>query len=161
MKNIKKDILIYTDGGVQHNGKPYCFGACAYLILINGDFLDQNVQCLYNTTNNRAELQSIINSLTFLKERHLTNDIITIHSDSQYCIKGCSLWMYSWQKNRFMRDGELIPNSDLWMEIFDLVKSFKNLNFKWVKGHSVDEWNNYVNDLCTERQEKMIEGVLL
>lgn len=152
---MSKIIEVFSDGGVQNNGKIDCYGACAYLILLDGLYLNEYTECIYNTTNNRAELQGILNALHYLKDNRLNTNTITLHCDSQYCINGCTDWMYSWVKKKFMRDGLNIPNADLWQEMYRLVSNFSNLKFNWVKGHDDNEWNNYVNDLCTAKQELM------
>lgn len=155
MSKTQKEITIFVDGGVQNNGQRDCYGACAYLILMDGLYLNENTECIYDTTNNRAEMQAILNALYYIKDNRLHTHNITIHSDSQYCVNGCTAWMYSWVKKKFMRDGFNIPNSDLWQEMYRLVSNFPNLKFNWVKGHEDNEWNNYVNDLCSLRQEVM------
>lgn len=146
-------IIIYTDGGVQNNGKKDCYGACAYVILKDGLHLNENVEYLFNTTNNRAEIQGILNALHYLKDNRLHNNKIIVHSDSQYCVKGCVEWIYNWHHKKYLRDGKNIPNADLWRDMHELIINFNNLTFKWVKGHEDNEMNNYVNDLCTAKQD--------
>lgn len=149
------NIVIHTDGGVQNNGKRDCYGACAYVILKDELHLNENVECLFNTTNNRAEMQAILNSLHYLKDNRLHTHTVTLYSDSQYCIKGCNNWIHSWVKKKFMKNGAYIPNADLWREMYQLIINFDNLTFKWVKGHDGNEMNDYINDLCTAKQEQM------
>ena len=48
-----------------------------------------------------------------------------------------------------------MPNADLWRSMYELIINFDNLSFRWVKGHDDNEMNNYVNDLCTAKQEIM------
>ena len=87
-------IVIHTDGGVQNNGKKDCYGACAYVILKDGLHLNEDVECLFNTTNNRAEIQAILNALNYLKDNRLHKNNIIVYSDSQYCTNGCTEWIY-------------------------------------------------------------------
>ena len=151
-----KEIIIYTDGGCQNNGKKDCYGSCAYLILINGQHLQEKVISLYETSNNRAEMQAIINSLNYLLDHSLTEHYITLYSDSEYCVKGINEWSkkwksFNWRKTKNAKDR--ILNYDLWRELDELVSNFSDIQFNWVKGHEDNEWNNYVNDLCTAKQE--------
>ncbi len=155
---MQKNILIYTDGGVQNNGHLHCFGASAFLIYVDGFYNTENVVGLYDTTNNRAELQAIINSLTYLKENDFCNSNIVLFSDSQYCVKGCTIWMDDWKKKNFIRKGKPMLNVDLWKELLELKNMFSNLQIKWIKAHSDNEFNNYVDYLCTTQQNKMINN---
>ncbi len=153
-----KNILIFTDGGCQNNGKPGCYGASAYLIHIDGQHHSENVQEIIGTTNNRAELQAIINGLQEITSNSLDkNNKITIKSDSEYCIKGMREWMHSWKRTGWRKKDshEMIANYDLWETLYDLVTSIEVIDFQWVKGHDNNEYNNYVNDLCTAKQEQM------
>jgi len=89
------------------------------------------------------ELTAIIQAIIYVKSSYPDEDI-EIFSDSQYCVKGFMEWMYGWQKKGWTKKGELL-NEDLWRVLFSLRKDVK---LTWVKGHSDNEMNNFVDSLC-------------
>lgn len=158
-----KHIEIYTDGGSINNGKPDCYGACAYLVLIDGVYLKENSVAIYNTTNNRNELRGFIESLSYILDNNLDKNRITLYSDSEYCVKGINEWSkkwktFGWKRTKNAKDRVL--NYDLWRELDDLVNRFDNLDIQWVRGHEDNEWNNFVDDLCTAKQEVMKNNLI-
>lgn len=150
-----KNIQIYTDGGVRNNGKPDCYGASSYIILLDKRYLSEHSEAVYNTTSNRTELTAIKNALIFIIDNNLYNENVRLISDSQYCVKGCTTWVQSWKTAKFKRDGEDIPNADLWKDLYDIMGTFKHLSFQWVKGHNGNEYNEYVDQLCTDKIEEI------
>ena len=145
-------IKIYTYGGVTGNGKLDSKGANAFLVF-NKESRYESVEFCKSTTNNREELKAIINSLLYILPIKEENSPITLHSDSQYCVKGITDWMHSWKKKNWMRGVKPILNKDLWTTVYNLYSSFPKLEIKWVKGHSGDKWNDYVDNLCTTKIE--------
>ena len=55
-------------------------------------------------------------------------------------------------KNKW-KNGE-VKNIDLWKEMYALTEKI-NVKFQWVKGHEDNEYNNYVDDLCSSVYEKI------
>jgi ribonuclease HI len=105
-------------------------------------------------TNNRMELQSIISGLQSIKLRWPSPyPKIAVISDSKYCIKGASIWMYGWEKRgwkkkeRVEKESPLL-NVDLWKEMFNLCKIL-NPFFFWVKGHNGNKYNEICDLLST------------
>ena len=118
---------IYTDGSCLKNpGK----GGWAFAIFKNNKLLQLGSGANSNTTNNRMELTAIIKALEFTKFKN-----IEIYSDSQLCIN-CA--QNIWKKK---------ANLDLWKE-FENYSKTKNINFHWVKGHSGNKYNDFVDKLA-------------
>lgn len=133
-------LKVYTDGACRPNpGK----GGWAYVILPKNEGLiikeDQGFQ--YKTTNNRMEMFAVYAGLKAALE-HSGN--VRVYSDSQYTIKGCSVWRGGWEKSGFKK-GKL-KNIDLWRKIYEIVDQFNSVKFTFVKGHSGDFWNDYVDE---------------
>lgn len=126
-------MVIYTDGACSGNPGN---GAWGFLI-VRGESAIIKAQKELNTTNNRMELQAIIEAV-----RHAVKhvDEVTIYSDSKYCIDCYNRWKGNWQIRR-MEMGT--KNVDLW----DVMFSFENIkiNFKHVKGHSGDKYNTIID----------------
>ena len=154
------DVVIYTDGSCSINNKTKnCLGGFAYLIIANGVYLFSS-GC-ENTTNNRMELKAVIESLrfclnnSFFKKCSIEN--VVIYTDSKYV---CSNYdsLESWVNNNWKgsknRD---IANKDLWMELCEIIPEFHNLKFKWVKGHSNNQFNKIVDRLAKNATKLMKE----
>jgi ribonuclease HI len=107
-----------------------------------------------NTTNNQMELTAAINALEFIKE----NDEVTLFTDSSYVKNGITSWIVNWKKNNWKNSQKKeIKNKDLWIKL-DFLNSNRNIIWKWVKAHDVNEHNNRVDLLAREAAEKLIKS---
>jgi len=84
------------------------------------------------TTNNRMELQAVIEGLSALKRRSR----VKVYTDSQYVQKGISEWIHDW-KRRGWRTAAKAPvkNADLW-RVLDEVAGGHEVEWHWVRGHA-------------------------
>lgn len=74
---------------------------------------------------------------------------LAIHSDSTYVVN-CfrDRWWVKWRRNGWKNSKrEPVANSDLWMPLVDLVEG-ADVTFTWVKGHSGDPMNDFVDQLA-------------
>jgi len=158
----KTNIEIYTDGSctgkwIKSNTTGMSYGSYAFVILEEGKELFSYSRFEKNTTNNRMEILGVLDSLNYLKENEV-DERVTIYSDSKYVLNSCKEWIYKWERNDWIKsDGmggkEEVKNKDLWVELFPLLNHF-DINFIWVKGHNGNEWNEYVDNLCTQEINK-------
>jgi len=120
-------LIIYTDGSCFPNPGNGGWGFIALLekveISINGG--------AENTTNNIMELMAVIEALKMFKQQ---KDFV-IYSDSKYVIN-CAIG--KWQRKK---------NTELWKE-YDIVSRGKKIDFKWVKGHDGNMYNELVDKLA-------------
>ena len=123
---------IYTDGACIGNPGP---GGCGVVILNENDnkFLSGGEK---NTTNNRMEIMAVIEGL-----KNVESTDLTVYSDSTYVINTITK---GWKKNK---------NQDLW-EILEKLVSEKNVKWKWVKGHSGNEFNEKADQLAYGEAKK-------
>lgn len=134
-------MIYYTDGGCEPNPGQGAWAWCIDKQTYESGFEKQ-------TTNNRMELMGIIKAIEhFCKEGY--SGIATIHTDSQYCCKGFSSWMYGWQQSGWKRGKhkEPVKNQDLW-EI--LWENRNKAQLIWVKGHAGIELNEFADELCNK-----------
>jgi ribonuclease HI len=93
-------------------------------------------------------MTGIIKALEFLLELNDTvkNADITVISDSQYCTKGISEWIFSWKAKAWQN----VKNKELWKYFDKLVykSGFSNIQFEWVRGHTGVEENERCDLLC-------------
>jgi ribonuclease HI len=137
----------YTDGACSGNPGP---GGFAYLIQVapeaEWDGRKMGWGSEPKTTNNRMELRAAIACLQHLG----ADDRGTIHSDSQYVVKGLNEWRAGWEKKGKLRDGADTPNLELWQKLFAIRDQRPNVRFAWVKGHADSEANNEVDRLAVK-----------
>ena len=134
---------IYTDGACSGNPGPGGWGAVIFDEKNNQKNISGQVS---NTTNNRMELLAAIMALKKIK----SNSDIEIYTDSTYVKNGISEWIIRWEKNGWKNANKKpIKNKDLWLKLNDLCKK-NNVSWRWVKGHSTNEYNNLADKLASE-----------
>ena len=134
---------IYTDGACSGNPGPGGWGA----VIIDQDDKQKNISgSEKNTTNNRMELLAAIMSLKKIK----TNSEVVIFTDSTYVKNGITEWMKNWKKSGWKNSSKKpVKNKDLWEKLDKLCDS-NRVSWKWVKGHSTNEFNNLADELATK-----------
>ena len=134
---------IYTDGACSGNPGPGGWGA----VILDQDSKQKNISgSEKNTTNNRMELLAAIMSLKKIK----TNSEVVIFTDSTYVKNGITEWMKNWKKNGWKNSSKKpVKNKDLW-EKLDKLCDANSVSWKWVKGHSTNEFNNLADELATK-----------
>ena len=134
---------IYTDGACSGNPGPGGWGA----VILDQDDKQKNISgSEKNTTNNRMELLAAIMSLKKIK----TNSEVVIFTDSTYVKNGITEWMKNWKKNGWINSSKKpIKNKDLWEKLDKLCEA-NSVSWKWVKGHSTNEFNNLADELATK-----------
>lgn len=144
-------IQAWTDGGCR--GNPG-IGAWAFVIVDteSGKALQRAAGEL-NTTNNRMEMLAAIETLRSLQQPSK----ILIHSDSRYLIDCCSTWMKGWKRNGWKRKGGELKNVDL-LKILDELLVKHQVSWQWVKGHSGDVGNDYVDGNLNTVMDHIAKG---
>ena len=142
------NYIIYTDGACL--GNPGKGGWAAIIIEPTGE--REIVGCEKSTTNNRMELKAVIEALKEIE----VNSQISLFSDSKYVIDGITKWIKNWKINDWKTTNKKeIKNLDLWMDLDKLTSKLK-ITWKWVKGHSTNEYNNRVDRLARNEAEKIV-----
>jgi len=133
---------IYTDGACSGNPGPGGWGA----VIFDQDKKQKNISGnAKNTTNNRMELMAPIMALKKIKSK----SEVTIFTDSTYVKNGITEWIKKWKKNGWKSANKKpVKNKDLWIKLNDLCKKYK-IDWKWIKGHSNNEYNDLADDLAT------------
>jgi len=134
---------IYTDGACSGNPGPGGWGA----VIFDQDNKQKNISgSEKNTTNNRMELLAAIMSLKKIKN----NSEVVIFTDSTYVKNGITEWMKNWKKNGWKNSSKKpVKNKDLWEKLDKLCEA-NSVSWKWVKGHSTNEFNNLADELATK-----------
>ena len=134
---MRKKITIYTDGACS--GNPGKGGWAAVIIEDKNEKTISGSEPL--TTNNRMELSAVINAL-----KEVGSAELDIYTDSKYVKNGIESWIKNWKMNGWMTAAKQpVKNKDLWLEL-DILVSKKEIEWKWVKGHSNDHYNTIVDE---------------
>lgn len=144
-----KKIKIYTDGACSGNPGPGGWGA----ILIFEENYKEISGCEKETTNNKMELQAVIEALKLVKYPCE----IEIYSDSAYVVNAFKQkWIDNWIKNNWKTsDKKEVKNVDRWTELLELLEQHKYTFIK-VKGHSDNKYNNRCDELATSQIKNIL-----
>ncbi|AEC01956.1 ribonuclease HI [Parasphaerochaeta coccoides] len=145
------DLTIYTDGGCSGNPGP---GGWAYLILKNGSLIAEGSGGEDLTTNNRMELNAVIESLRCAKT--LSPSSITVRTDSQYVKNGITTWILAWKRNGWRTASrDPVKNKEYWLTLDELAAGLP-LTWHWVKGHAGIEHNERCDAMVRTEMDKIL-----
>jgi ribonuclease HI len=144
------NVDIYTDGACRGNPGPGGWG----VILRLGERERELWGGERQTTNNRMELTAAIRGLEALKRPVAA----TVHTDSQYVLKGISEWIHGWKRNGWKTaDRKPVKNADLW-QILDALAARHALKWVWVKGHAGHPENERADGLANRGIDELDKG---
>lgn len=131
-------IEIYADGAYSSSRN---LGGWAFVVLENNEKLHSAFYPVPNTTNNRMEIQAVIQACLWAKENGVSE--FTIYSDSMYVIGTMTL---NWKRKK---------NLDLW-EIMDNITKNLIIHWKHVKGHNGNKYNELCDALAVTASQVII-----
>ena len=138
-------IKIYTDGSCLNNPGN---GGWAAIINYDGEIIKISGS-EKNTTNNKMELMAPINALKKIDK----GKKVEIYTDSKYVKLGITEWIHKWIKNNWQTSkNENVKNKELWVELYELSKSFK-ISWIWVKAHAGNTLNEEVDLIAKKAAE--------
>ncbi len=131
-------IEIFTDGACSGNPGPGGWG----VLIIDGDDERELFGGESATTNNRMEMQAVIEALK------ATTGPITLYTDSQYVKNGITDWINGWKRNGWKTSARKpVKNKDLWIAIDELAAT-RQIDWRWVKGHAGHDGNERADELA-------------
>jgi len=138
---VNKDTVeIWTDGACKGNPGPGGWGA----LLRYGKNEKKIYGGVQDTTNNRMEIQAVIEALQALKRPCR----VIIHTDSQYVKKAMTEWLCAWKARGWKTASKKpVKNADLWQQLEHLTQTHE-VSWRWVKGHAGDEGNEIADELA-------------
>ena len=148
MAQVRKKVVIYTDGACSGNPGPGGWGA----VLLHGENRLELSDGEKLTTNNRMEL---IGPITALKALKFPCDV-QLYSDSAYlCNAFNEHWIDRWQRNNWKTSSnKSVENQDLWLELLKLCCAHE-VSFHKVKGHADNCFNNRCDELARAAVSKL------
>jgi ribonuclease HI len=144
------EVQIYTDGACKGNPGPGGWGAW----LKSGTTEKELFGGELNTTNNRMELQAVIEGLRALKRPCK----VVLYLDSQYVRMGITEWIRGWKAKGWRTSTKQpVKNVELWQELDKLVaEGGHQIEWRWVKGHSGDVGNERADMLANKGVERAL-----
>ena len=143
-------VHIYTDGACKGNPGPGGWG----VLLRSGATEKALFGGSPDTTNNRMEMQAVIEALSALKRP----SHVILHVDSQYVLNGITQWLAGWKaKGWKTASKQPVKNVDLWQRLDDLVhQGGHQIEWRWVKGHAGDPGNERADELANQGVESVL-----
>lgn len=138
-------MVYYTDGSAHPNPGPGGFG----VVIVDettDEIIDTYAKSSQKTTNNAEEMKAIIFAVCDAAKRGVP---AIIYSDSAYAINTFTNWMFSWERNGWVKgDGKVPENLELVKAFFELNKKYQ-ITLNKVKGHVGDKYNEMADKLAT------------
>lgn len=133
-------LEIYTDGSCIGNGKTGASGGWAWALVYAGELAEIRSGSASDTTNNQMELQSAIEALTAFPDAD-----ITVVTDSEYVMKGVTVWMHNWKKNGWRTSARKpVKNVEQWRLLDSLIAN-RTVEWRHVRAHTGDKFNEMVD----------------
>ena len=145
-KKQHKQVTLYSDGSSLGNPGPGGYGGILEFKGKQKEYFGGEA----HTTNNRMELQGVIQGLKLLKEPC----DVTVISDSSYVVNAINSWLEGWIKKSFKK----VKNVDLWEEYINASEMHK-VHGVWVRGHNGHPENERCDKLAyteAERQKQLL-----
>ena len=131
-------LNLYADGSA-HNGTRN--GGWAFVITdCNGEMLSECSGAAADTTNNRMELQGVLEGLQKFDPSIAD---VKVTSDSAYVIN-CFLagWYVKWRRNGWRTAEGQVKNRDIWEQLINVVETFrKPITWIHIRGHQGNKYN--------------------
>ena len=140
-------VILHTDGSCLNN--PGAGGWAA--VLQWNDNVRELSGGVADTTNNRMELQAVIEGLNALT-RPME---VTLYTDSKYVMNGVTDWMPRWRVNGWKTAAKKpVANQDLWQQLDEAVIRHQ-VRWHWIKGHT----GNPLNERCDVLARSAAEAI--
>ncbi len=145
----KGTVTLYTDGACRGNPGPGGWG----VLLRYGD----TEKTLYGyepeTTNNRMELQAVIEGLRALRRPCR----VQLNTDSKYVMQGLNDWLPGWKRNGWKTAAKkAVKNQDLWQAL-DAEVQRHDIDWRWVRGHSGVPGNERADALANRAIDERVK----
>lgn len=142
-------VEMFTDGACSGNPGPGGWGT----ILRAGKHEKELSGADPETTNNKMELQAVIEGFKALKR---PCDVV-LCTDSKYVADALDKgWAQSWKENGWRKaDKKPAQNIELWDELLSLIEPHK-VRIIWIKGHAGHPENERCDRLAVAAYQKFI-----
>jgi ribonuclease HI len=145
-------VELFTDGACSGNPGP---GGWAYVLRHPATGKTrEGCGAEPDTTNNRMELQAVIQGLSALTR----SSRVDLTSDSKYVLDGLKQWLAGWKRRGWKTaDKKPVKNQDLWMALDELMGKHE-VSFHWIRGHAGHAENERCDQLAVAAIEALRAG---
>lgn len=145
-------VELHTDGACSGNPGP---GGWGYILIHRATGKRREASgAERETTNNRMELQAVIEGLSALGR----SSSVDLYSDSQYVLNGLREWMEDWKKRGWRTAAKKpVKNREFWEQL-DELKRKHEIRFHWIKGHNEHAENERADQLAVMAREALVAG---
>lgn len=126
---FKAELQIYTDGSQKGQ-----WGSWAFVVTQRGRIIHEASGRVRKADNNRMEFQAAIEALSYLK----AGAKACVHSDSRVLIEAVS------------STDDRPKASETQLVILDALLATRQVDWKWIKAHSGNQFNERCDKLCIE-----------
>lgn len=165
-------LHIFTDGSSSRKSQTIGFG---FLGCKNEKeiLFQENFGFKHSQLTGASELLGILFSLDYCLSNNLEKEEIILYCDSQYAIYEITKWF----KDHLLKRFQGTKNEDFIINILYKITLFKNIKFKWIKGHTdkkpkkegkvykisdFEFWgNNIVDELAVKAHKEVSEEDLV
>ena len=145
----EKIVDLYSDGACKGNPGVGGWGVLLRFGEVEKDLCGGSRA----TTNNRMELQAVIEGLKALSRPCQ----VRVHTDSKYVQQGISEWLPNWIRRGWKTAGGApVKNQDLWRELSQEANRHR-VEWLWVKGHAGHPENERADALANEGVQKTLK----
>jgi ribonuclease HI len=139
-------VKIYTDGACISGAGGWAWVRVNSL----GQIEERQSGAQADTTNNQMELEAAIQGI----EASSPTQLVQVISDSRYVVDGASLWLKNWKRRGWtLKGGGQVKNMNWWLRI-DALQKTRAIEWRWVKGHAGDGFNELCDRLANEQAEQ-------
>jgi ribonuclease HI len=143
-------VEIYCDGSGDVNQGPGGYGA----VLRYGSVEKELSGFEVSGSSQRMELLAAIRALESLTKPCRVHVV----SDSQYLVKGMTLWMEGWIRQGKLEAAGAMANQDLWIRLLALSRQ-QTVTWEWVRGHNGHPFNGRADELAGKALRQGREAV--
>lgn len=144
-------VELYTDGACSGNPGPGGWGYILKHPTSGKQREGSGGEAM--TTNNKMELQAVIEGLTALQKP----SIVELYSDSRYVLDGLEKWIKGWKRNGWRTASKApVKNQEQWM-LLDELREKHEVRFHWIKGHSEHPENERCDQMAVEASRQYMK----
>lgn len=142
-----RGVVIYTDGACDPNPGV---GGWGFVVYLDGREIHRASGGERSSTNNIMEMTAVLQALLWVQGNLPKGQPgAIIYSDSQYVVKGTTIWCAGWERKGWRKAGGPILNLELWKWIHALFPTLP-VRLEWVRGHAGTDGNELADRLAVQ-----------
>lgn len=146
------NLIVYCDGSGTTGG-PAGIGYAAFLPDMT--LYREGSLPLTDATNQKAEILAAAFALHELP----AGSTVEVRSDSEYVVKGFTLWVPDWQKRGWKKKtGGRPKNTAHWQRLLSAADRHRSVRFVWCRGHDGIFGNERADELAGAARQVALSG---